>query len=406
MPHNVGQQNASRRALPARTLHWLDERPWKSRRDAHLFSIVLSMVNCGIPEEEAYGMLLDPFRPGGIALQERHQGNPFRARQWFHKQWVKAGQHVQDNPPMRDEHEVAAQICGLRDLADNHPELWSGVSGAYARSALDCVLHFATRAKTTNVRVSTRQAAEFMQCRQDTASKRLQQLSAEGVFFVRTVDSPCAVFRLRTVPEAQKRVSSPPSGGESTTDTLLQQLPDVFSRAGLGPQAWRIYKVLPPRPEPYAGTAKSPTGDVALPRTGEGKRKGPGEEQEQGGAIGIGQGVTYKWIASELGISTDTVRRHVRRLLESNLAVEHAGTFARGAADLTAVAQDLGVDGSRRARAVVHARQRDGYRRHLVERGAAVRQERDGDIRYFRADTGNLLWTGRAADLHREDAVG
>ncbi len=62
---------------------------------------------------------------------------------------------------------------GLRDLADNHPELWSGVSGAYARSTLDCVLHFATRAKTTNVRVMTRQAAEFLQCRQDTASKRV-----------------------------------------------------------------------------------------------------------------------------------------------------------------------------------------------------------------------------------------
>ncbi len=116
--------------------------------------------------------------------------------------------------------------------------------------------------------------------------------------------------------------------------------------------------------------------------------------------------MTYAWIASELGISRDTVRRHVRRLLEVNLAVEHAGTFSRGAADLDAVAQELGVDGSRRARAVVHARQRDGYRRHLVERGAAVRQERDGETRYFRADTGDLLWTDRAADLYREDAGG
>ncbi len=170
------------------------------------------MVNCGMPEEEGYGMLVDPFRPGGIALQERHQGNPFRARQWFHKQWVKAEQRVRDNPPLRDEQEVAAQVHGLRELADTHPELWSGVSGAYARGALDCVLHFATRAKTANVRVSTRQAAEFMQCRQDTASKRLRQLSAEGVFFVRAVGSrgapsasgPCV--RRRSVSAVHPRV--------------------------------------------------------------------------------------------------------------------------------------------------------------------------------------------------------
>ncbi len=394
MSRDVGQQSTVRRALPPRTLHWLDERPWKSRRDAHLFSIVLSMVNCGVPEEEGYGMLLDPFRPGGVALQQRHQGNPLRARQWFHQQWAKAGQHVQDNPPMRDEHEVAAQICGLRDLADNHPELWSGGSGAYARSALDCVLHFATLAKTTNVRVSTRQAAEFMQCRQDTASKRLRQLGAEGVFLVRAMDARCTVFRLRTVREAQKRVSSPPSGGESITDTLLQQLPDLFSRAGLGPQAWRIYKVLPPRPEPYAGTAKSPTGDVALPRTGEGKRKGPVEGQQQDSPTGNGQGVTYQWIASELGISTDTVRRHIRRLLEFHLAAEQGRTFIRGPADLTAVARDLGVEGARRARAAGHARQREGYRQHLVERGAAVRHEHDGKTGYFKAHTGELLWDG------------
>ncbi len=396
MVRDVGQQSASRRALPPRTLHWMDERPWKSRRDAHMFSIVLSVVNCGMPEEEGYGMLLDQFRPGGLALQQRHQGNPLRARQWFQKQWAKAEQYMQDNPPMRDEHEVVAQICGLRDLADNHPELWSGVSGPYARNALGCVLHFATRAKTTNVRVSTRQAAEFMQCRQDTASKRLQQLSAEAVFVVRALDARCTVFRLNTVHEAQKRVSSPPSGGESTTDPLLQQLPGLFSRAGLGPQAWRIYNVLPPRPEPAAGTTKSPRGDAVLPRTGEGRRKGAVEGQEQRSGTVAGAGVTYAWIASELGISRDTVRRHLRRLLEVNLAVNHAGTFSRGAADLDAVAWELGVHGSRRARAVVHVRQRDGYRQHLVERGAAVRQVRDGETTYFEGNTGELLWTERA----------
>ncbi len=83
MPRNVGQNSAIRRALPAHTLRWLDVLPSKSRPDAHLFSIVLSMVNFGIPEEEGYGMLLDPSRPGGIALQKRHQGNPLRPGSGF-----------------------------------------------------------------------------------------------------------------------------------------------------------------------------------------------------------------------------------------------------------------------------------------------------------------------------------
>jgi Mn-dependent DtxR family transcriptional regulator len=402
-------------AIPPRTHALLMTYVEPMCADQHFWSILLSFANRdGYTEDDLWMMLGSPQHPGARVLHRRIRRNEARARQWFSRQWAKAQQRVADHPAVGDEFEVQFILSQIAEEAALRPDLWSGRAGASRRLAFDTLIHFARKAKNLDVRCSGYQASEFMLRRPETAGDALRWLN-EHCPLVELLepsirDPRGSLYRLK-LPDARNRVSRSPAPPTVGTDTAMQPVHEVFSAAGLGASAGRVYRALS---DASAGDAtQSPVGDEeedSLPARA-GRRavrlNTPSKKPRSIcasshrprrcncprylWAVGGADGLTLADLAAVLGVHPSTVSRALKKLARYRLVAYDPSTrlvYRDASRDLDDVARLLQVDGSRSQRRAVHERRREGYREYI---GLKTVETEDGRRLVVEKRTGEIV---------------
>lgn len=388
-----------RKNIPTSTHALLAERPELSRADHHLFAILMSFVNAGHTEVDAWSVLLDDGVRGGLALQRRYIQSAGKSRAWFHRQWLAAECKVAARPAVGDEFALQADIARIEHAVRDRQDLWVGVAGASRRAVILAIIYFARLAKNTTLRVSERQIAAHMQAQQRTVHAALQWHLEHGPFLRRVANGggvKAAIYTLTYDGVVQGHISSSPSGGVIGTDVLLQPVADAFSRAGLGPNAQRLLEYLPAAPGEARSSSmptKSPAGDeVALEDSGVteddpamplGRRSHvPGLCSGRGACTcahvvrteRLAAGLHVHELMEATGLHVSTVRRQLARMSSMDLiAADAEGRLAKLAVSDAALGARLGVMGRGEARRAGFEAERDAWwAREAGKQGCAL----------------------------------
>lgn len=211
-----------------------------------MYRIACSMVNCGWNEAHAAVLIRDERYPGGRALQARLLRNPADAYRWFHSTWLSAEAFVRANPTTKDRHDILAEIGAIADHAADRQDLFTGNQGPGLAAALNCLIWHARKSGSTRVKVSSREAAEFMQCGQPTAARALRTLHERKIFVnrVRVGRYSRSTYQLKNVAPPRKTDSVPPPGEVILIALGMHEVHPAFSRTALGPTPGRVYDVL------------------------------------------------------------------------------------------------------------------------------------------------------------------
>lgn len=437
MPSVVDAEGRPRRSLPAGTLQRLQERPSLKGADAHAFAIMMSMVNAGHTEPEAYGLLVDVANPGGWAVQRRHVKNAGSARRWVHEQWQKARAKVQANPAVGDQYAMQAELARIAHAVEDRVDLWGGPGGASRRRVIEAVLYFAVLAKNSNVRISERQIGEHLQMRQATVNAALKWHREQGVFLKRLqvgAGFEGSLYNVFYSGRVQGRISSSPSAQVRGTDTTLAPTADLWSFAGLGQNARGLLLELPPAPsrakfgvrgmspsgDMVRKSSTSPKGDVVRTSDSREAKENAASLNDAGHVPGLcsnrGEcrckhvvrlpdlllGPTVTELSASTGLSRTTVRRHLEKLARLDMvAADGHGHWAKLPYEEHALAAELNVLGNGQRRAQHFANERSGWqRREASKRGLDIVQD-DLGTHYVSPRTGEVVsTTAKAEQVH------
>lgn len=417
MPGVVDAEGRPRRALPAGTLQRLQERPSLKGADAHAFAIMMSMVNAGHTEPEAYGLLVDAANPGGWAVQRRHIKNPGSARRWVQQQWQKARNKVRANPAVGDQFAMQAELARIAHAVQDRMDLWGGQGGVSRRRVIEAVLYFAVLAKNSDVRLSERQLGEHLQMRQATVNVALKWHRELGVFLKRLqvgAGFEGSLYSVFYTGPVQGRISSSPSAQVRGTDTPLAATTDLWSFAGLGQNARGLLLELPPAPSraKFGGRTMSPRGDVVHTLDSREAKENAASLNDVGHVPGLcsnrGEcrckhvvrlpallsGPTVTELSASTGLSRRTVCRHLEKLARLDMvAADEHGHWGKLPYEENALAAELNVLGNGQRRAQQFANERSGWqRREASKRGLDTVQD-DLGTHYVSPRTGEVVST-------------
>lgn len=359
--------------------------------------ILLGMANKGWPEEDAYSYLLDRAHAGGLFLQERHQRNAGRARNWLHRQYEQIWRWVAQRPA-HDPLGNSMHLAELQSRIEDRSLFTPGQAGVSERAVMRALVDKGLQHSSVIVRASTRQLAEVADVNQPTVVAVLRRLTT--LKWIELHQPATALqgnaYRLLQGPVAGSFISEStlPKGGKDTPDTKLPaQAHPLFGAKGLGAGVAETFAHLP-----ELTLRRIPGGErlVRVDRQSPVEVKGwpPPPEPRPLAPAPSGPGLTPAELAATTGASVETVRRHLRRLAQAGMAFRTAdGSWYRYHFHASALAQHLAVPDTVAIKQERHDLDRTLFLDFLcTSRGGAMFQMplftvvQDTDVYYVKAD--------------------
>ena len=306
-------------------------------RSAALFGFTLAAVDAGWSCDQFTEALLVPSNRLGEKLWDR---SPAARRRYLEATWAKAEARAERFPAISSRAEVLTIIDGIRETASAHR--WKGMAGLSDRDVLLAHLELAAQVGSLRYHGSVRTIAELAAQQRTSVTTAQARLRASGwIDLVQAARGTNAnVWRLR----AGTRTDTPTSRARSEAGTT----PDTpTSLRGVMRKSVR-------------GSTAAPTHDVWRWRG-------------VNGARGLGKAAHRVWfelssgarpsseLCERLGLKERMLRRHLARLATYGLAEREGTGWKRGAAELDAVAEILGVAGTAERQRRQHSVERATY---------------------------------------------
>lgn len=301
--------------------------------------IVNGLLAAGVPEPTIRGCLLEPSNEGVRYLHFDSAGRPrprATTERFVRSALAKARRHQEESTGFVDRAAALAFLAGIRASVDDEPGRWKGRGGASDRAVLLAALDLAMERGATTFGASVRQLADGANIGVKAAFSSIGRLSDWLEVIERGAGTRASTLRLRgRHGNARGRHGDPlcPRRTEPEGCDDVRTTADVWrwGAGALGKSTAYVYAQL--------GASPRSTADLA----------------------------------AALDVDPRTVRRHLAKMREHQLAITVLDGWIRGPADPDDVADAIGVAGRGAAQRQAHSR-RVALRRLALEHMARPRE--------------------------------